>query len=55
MTIYHFQNRFELDEGIGDVGGGDDDNITPVGVSTEWTTFRNNLAQTMFDSWNTTH
>nr|KAJ0198669.1 hypothetical protein LSAT_V11C600316300 [Lactuca sativa] len=55
MTIDPFENRFELDEGIGDVGGGDDDNITPVGVSTEWTTFRNNLAQTMFDSWNTTH
>ncbi|XP_023770066.1 uncharacterized protein LOC111918668 [Lactuca sativa] len=45
MTIDPFENRFELDEGTGDVGGGDDDHITTVGVSTEWTTFRNNLAQ----------
>ncbi|KAL7614766.1 hypothetical protein Lser_V15G08370 [Lactuca serriola] len=55
MTTDPFENHFELDEGTGDVGGGDYDNITSVGVSTEWTTFRNDLAQNMFDSWNTTH
>nr|KAJ0193998.1 hypothetical protein LSAT_V11C800404790 [Lactuca sativa] len=55
MTTDPFENHFELDEGTRDVGGGDNNNITSVGVSTEWTTFRNNLAQTMFDSWNTTH
>nr|KAJ0188007.1 hypothetical protein LSAT_V11C900454930 [Lactuca sativa] len=47
MTIDPIENRFEVNEGTGDVGGGDDDHITYVGVSTEWTTFRNNLAQTM--------
>nr|KAJ0188313.1 hypothetical protein LSAT_V11C900454840 [Lactuca sativa] len=49
MTIDPIENRFEVDEGTGDVGSGDDDHITYVGVSTEWTTFRNNLAQTMCD------
>ncbi|CAI9295719.1 unnamed protein product [Lactuca saligna] len=32
MTIDPFKNRFELDEGTRDVGDGDDDNITSVGV-----------------------
>ncbi|XP_052619611.1 protein ALP1-like [Lactuca sativa] len=41
MTVDPFENRFELDEGTGDVGGGDDDNITSVGISNKWTTFRN--------------
>ncbi|GJU11149.1 hypothetical protein Tco_1133545 [Tanacetum coccineum] len=47
MTINPFENDFELDEGTGDNGGGDDDNITSIGTSTEWTTFRNNIAQTI--------
>ena len=55
MATDPFENRFEPDEGTGDVGGGNDDNITYVGVSTELTTFRNNLAQSMFDSWSATH
>ena len=59
MTIDPFENDYEVDEGTGDDGGGggegDDDNITSVGTSTEWTTFRNNLAQTMFDSWSVTN
>ncbi|XP_023737574.1 protein ANTAGONIST OF LIKE HETEROCHROMATIN PROTEIN 1-like [Lactuca sativa] len=54
MTTDPFENHFELDEGTGDVSGGDYDNITSIGVSTEWTTFTNNLAQNIFDSWNTT-
>nr|KAJ0187273.1 hypothetical protein LSAT_V11C900454820 [Lactuca sativa] len=32
MTIDPIENRFEVDEGTGDVGGGDDDHITYVGV-----------------------
>ena len=59
MTIDPFENDYEVDEGTGDDGGGggegDDDNITSVGTSTEWTTFRNNLAQTMFDSRSVTN
>ncbi|KAI3509973.1 hypothetical protein L1887_25498 [Cichorium endivia] len=50
MLVDPFENS-ELDEGTGDVGGENDDNVTSVGISDEWTAFRNNLAQTMFDSW----
>nr|XP_043623696.1 protein ALP1-like [Erigeron canadensis] len=43
----------DVDEGTGDGGGyGEEDNISSVGTSNEWTTFRNNLANTMFESWN---
>nr|KAJ0200715.1 hypothetical protein LSAT_V11C600336550 [Lactuca sativa] len=54
MTIDPFEDNASPDEGTGDNGGGNDDNVTTIGTSDEWTTFRDNLAQTMFDSWNTT-
>jgi len=41
--------------GYGDGDGDGEDNITFIGTSNEWTTFRNNLAQSMFDSWNVTN
>nr|XP_043625400.1 uncharacterized protein LOC122596816 [Erigeron canadensis] len=56
MAVDPFENE-EPDQGTGDNGDGDDDdeNITSIGKSNEWTTFRDNLAQTMFESWNSTH
>nr|XP_043616386.1 protein ALP1-like [Erigeron canadensis] len=56
MVVDPFENE-EPDQGTGDNGDGDDDdeNITSIGTSNEWTTFRDNLAQTMFESWNSTH
>ncbi|XP_024969625.1 uncharacterized protein LOC112508988 [Cynara cardunculus var. scolymus] len=44
-----------LDETTEDDGEQDVDNVTSVGTSTEWTAFRNNLAQHMFEAWNATH
>ncbi|KAJ0801509.1 hypothetical protein HanPI659440_Chr03g0118031 [Helianthus annuus] len=42
--------------GDGDeIGDGDEDNITYIETSNVWTTFRNNLAQSMFDAWNVTN
>ena len=38
------------DEGTGDVGHEDVDNITSIGISNEWTIFRDNLAESMFAS-----
>ena len=32
MTIDPFENKFELDKGIADNGGEDDDNITSIGT-----------------------
>nr|KAJ0217584.1 hypothetical protein LSAT_V11C300155620 [Lactuca sativa] len=54
MEIDPFEDNASPDERTGDNGGGNDDNVTTIGTSDEWTTFRDNLAQTMFDSWNTT-
>ncbi|KAI7727109.1 hypothetical protein M8C21_021649 [Ambrosia artemisiifolia] len=48
----HLGEGDEDGDGIGDVDG-DGDNITNIETSNEWTTFRNNLAQSMFDSWST--
>nr|XP_043624682.1 protein ALP1-like [Erigeron canadensis] len=50
----------DVDEGTGDgdgdgVGYGEEDNISSVETSNKWTTFRNNLANTMFESWNASH
>ncbi|PWA74366.1 myb/SANT-like domain, Harbinger transposase-derived nuclease domain protein [Artemisia annua] len=42
-----FETENEQDEGTGDVGGGDEDNINYVGTSSEWTAYRNNLADNM--------
>ncbi|WOG89162.1 hypothetical protein DCAR_0208398 [Daucus carota subsp. sativus] len=39
---HHEQNEHEADE----------DHITTIGTSDAWTTFRNNLADSMFNSWN---
>lgn len=44
-----------LDETTEDDGDEDVDNVSSVGTSTEWTAFRNNLAQHMFEAWNATH
>nr|GEX89761.1 protein ALP1-like [Tanacetum cinerariifolium] len=53
MPIDPFEDDDEPDEGTEDLGvGQDDDNITNVGTSNEWTSFRDNLAQSMFESWN---
>lgn len=51
MSNDPFENEYELDEGTGDDGVGQEDNITHVGTSNEWTTFRDNFAQSMFESW----
>ncbi|GKE53487.1 ALP1-like protein, partial [Tanacetum coccineum] len=42
-----FETENEQDQGTGDVGGEDEDNINSVGTSNEWTAFRNNLADNM--------
>ncbi|KAJ9558638.1 hypothetical protein OSB04_013252 [Centaurea solstitialis] len=55
MPIDPFDNEDEVDEGTGDLAGEDEDNINVVGTSNEWTIFRDNLAQSMFDSWNATN
>ncbi|KAJ9540575.1 hypothetical protein OSB04_027081 [Centaurea solstitialis] len=55
MPIDPFDNEDEVDEGTGDLAGEDGDNINVVGTSNEWTIFRDNLAQSMFDSWNATN
>ncbi|CAI9280288.1 unnamed protein product [Lactuca saligna] len=55
MTIDPFEDNASPDEGTHDNVGGNDDNVTAIGTSDEWNTFRDNLAQTMFDSWNTTN
>lgn len=53
MPIDPFEDDNQPDEGTEDLGvGQEDDNITNVGTSNEWTSFRDNLAQTMFESWN---
>ncbi|GKB71890.1 ALP1-like protein [Tanacetum coccineum] len=47
------ENESESDEGAEDHEvAQEDDNITHVGTSNEWTSFRDNLAQSMFGSWN---
>ncbi|GJU87167.1 hypothetical protein Tco_1294713 [Tanacetum coccineum] len=47
------KDRFEPDEGAEDIGIGQKyDNIANVETSNEWTSFRDNLAQSMFESWN---
>ncbi|XP_022026782.1 protein ALP1-like [Helianthus annuus] len=68
MPVDPFETGDLLDEGFGDGhgdgdgdeigdgdGDGDEDNITYIETSNEWTTFRNNLAQSMFDAWNVTN
>ncbi|KAJ0683541.1 putative harbinger transposase-derived nuclease domain-containing protein [Helianthus annuus] len=61
MPVDPFETGVLLDEGFGDGHGdgdgdgdrdGDEDNITYIETSNEWTTFRNNLAQSMFDASN---
>ncbi|GKD38736.1 hypothetical protein Tco_1258943, partial [Tanacetum coccineum] len=53
MLIGPFKNKSECDEGTRDHEvAQEDDNITHVGTSNEWTSFRDNLAQSMFRSWN---
>lgn len=54
MPVDPFDNEGEVDEGTGDFGVEDGDNINVIGTSNEWTAFRDNLAQSMFASWNTT-
>lgn len=54
MPIDPFDNEDEVDEGTGDLGVEDGDNINVVGTSNEWTAFTDNLAQSMFASWNAT-
>lgn len=54
MPIDPFEYENELDEGTGDLGEAED-NIQSIGTSNEWTEFRNNLAQSMFDLWSTTN
>ncbi|KAJ9542748.1 hypothetical protein OSB04_029254 [Centaurea solstitialis] len=55
MLIDPFDKEDEVDEGTGDLGVEDGDNINVVCTSNESTTFRDNLAQPMFDSWNATN
>ncbi|GJS01427.1 hypothetical protein Tco_0317935 [Tanacetum coccineum] len=53
MLIGPFKNKSGCDEGTRDHEvAQEDDNITHVGTSNEWTSFRDNLAQSMFRSWN---
>nr|GEZ54069.1 protein ALP1-like [Tanacetum cinerariifolium] len=53
MPIDPLENDYEPDEGTEDFGvGQQDDNTANVGTSNEWTSFRDNLAQSMFESWN---
>ncbi|XP_023761072.1 uncharacterized protein LOC111909479 [Lactuca sativa] len=47
MEVNPFNNECDRDEGTGDVGPEDVDNITSVGTSNEWTIFRDNLAESM--------
>lgn len=55
MPIDPFDNEDEVDEGTGDLGVEDGDNINVVATSNEWTAFRDNLVQSMFASWNATN
>ncbi|GKE75659.1 hypothetical protein Tco_1537700 [Tanacetum coccineum] len=53
MPIDPLEIDYEPDEGAEDIGiGQKDDNIANVETSNEWTSFRDNLAQSMFESWN---
>ncbi|GJX42246.1 ALP1-like protein [Tanacetum coccineum] len=45
-----FEYEYESSEVIEDLGVGDRDYITSVGTSNEWDAFRNDLAQSMFES-----
>lgn len=47
-----FETDNVTDEGTGDLGYGDNNNITIVATSNEWNAFRNSLAENMFESWN---
>lgn len=55
VTIDPFEANVTPDEGTGENAGEIDDNVITIGTSDEWTTFRDNLAQTMFDSRNATN
>ncbi|GJV34816.1 hypothetical protein Tco_1407293 [Tanacetum coccineum] len=49
----HTEDDNEPDEGTQDLEvGQEDDTITNVWTSNEWASFRDNLAQSMFGSWN---
>lgn len=48
FPIDPFEDNCEPDEGT---SAENEDNISAIGTSNEWTAFRNNLAQTMFASW----
>ncbi|CAI9295228.1 unnamed protein product [Lactuca saligna] len=47
MAIDPFEDNASPDEGTGNNEGGNDDNVTTIGTSDEWTTFRDNLTQTI--------
>ena len=50
-----FEYEYESSEVIEYLGVGDRDYITSVGTSNEWDAFRNDLAQSMFESWTATN
>jgi hypothetical protein len=50
MEVDPFDDEGDNDEGTGDLGSEDVDNISSIGTSNEWTTFRDTLAESMFAS-----
>ena len=52
MEVDPFDDEGDNDEGTGDLGHEDVDNISSIGTSNEWTTFRDTLAESMFASNN---
>ncbi|KAJ9542050.1 hypothetical protein OSB04_028556 [Centaurea solstitialis] len=51
MEVDPFDDEGDNDLGTGDLGDDDVDNISSIGTSNEWTTFRDNLAESM--GWST--
>nr|GEY13707.1 hypothetical protein [Tanacetum cinerariifolium] len=49
MPVDPFETENEHDEGTGDVGCGGVGNINSIGTSNEWTAFRDNLAESIYD------
>ncbi|KAJ9549302.1 hypothetical protein OSB04_021845 [Centaurea solstitialis] len=47
MEVDPFDIEGDTDEGTGDLGDEDGDNINSIGISNEWTAFRDNLAESI--------
>nr|KAJ0211074.1 hypothetical protein LSAT_V11C400163010 [Lactuca sativa] len=54
MKVDPFDNSYDWDEGIRDLGPKDVDTITSIGTSNEWIMFRINVTESMFASWGAT-